>query len=310
MGKLQREERTARDTGKGARHLGAGVWKRDQEPIWETNASSRAGSQQCGVAPPASKAAGWGSSHPARLPEAELKVPTGQSSSGLIPPCPGSTCVEARLFVKLQAAEKQTLLVALSRHRAEGAGVLQMLGVLQMSVTWQAPGGGLPACREPEFTSFPCCCSLQCGGPHSLRREKAAVSSCQVGHGNSQKNQFQLLFLLVLVVQGFFCSSLRVELWLRLTSGSLECEKEDQDSTTALDLLFDTLPLCHSRCKDMQGWCTLLPLGASFLIHCPSSPYTLCHPSQEPSWSFVPSGRGQEGGAPPYGGCRQDFLVL
>lgn len=107
----------------------------------ETNVSSRAESQQCRVAPPASKAAGWGSSHPARLPEAELKVPTGQRSSGLILPCPGSTCVEVRLSVKLQAAEKQTLLVALSRHRAEDAGVLQMLGVLQMSVTWQAPGG-------------------------------------------------------------------------------------------------------------------------------------------------------------------------
>ena len=54
----------------------------------------------------------------------------------------------------------------------------------------------------------------------------------------------------------------------------------------------------------MQGWCTLLPLhwlGASFLIHCLASPYTLCHPSQELSWSFVPSGRGQEGDAPPTG---------
>lgn len=54
----------------------------------------------------------------------------------------------------------------------------------------------------------------------------------------------------------------------------------------------------------MEGWCTLLPahwLGASFPINCPASSYTLCRPSEELSCSFIPSGRGQEGGAPSAG---------
>lgn len=45
----------------------------------------------------------------------------------------------------------------------------------------------------------------------------------------------------------------------------------------------------------------LLPLpglGASFLIHCLASPH---RPFQELSCSFIPSGRGQDGDAPPMG---------
>lgn len=115
-------------------------------------------------------------------------------------------------------------------------------GVLYMSMTWQAPGSLQGARTHP----CPCCCSLQCGGPHPLRREEAAVPGCQVRHGNSQKNQFQLIFLLVPVARRSFCSSLWVQLWFRLTLGSLECKREDQDSTTALDFLIDTLSL-HCR---------------------------------------------------------------
>lgn len=42
--------------------------------------------------------------------------------------------------------------------------------------------------------------SLQCCGPHPLWREEAEVSSCQIRHGNSQKNHLQLCILLTLVV--------------------------------------------------------------------------------------------------------------
>jgi len=63
----------------------------------------------------------------ARLAEAEPGAHRAEQQ-GLVCPCPGSTCMEARLPVKLCAGEKQTLLGTASRRRAEAAGVLQTGG--------------------------------------------------------------------------------------------------------------------------------------------------------------------------------------
>lgn len=48
------------------------------------------------------------------------QVPIAQSSFGFVCPRSGTTNLKAKPSTKLQAGEKQPLLVTLSRHRAEG----------------------------------------------------------------------------------------------------------------------------------------------------------------------------------------------
>lgn len=166
---------------------------------------------------------------------------------------------------------------------------------------------GAASLRGARTHLSPCCRSLQRGGSHPLRREEAAVSGCQVRHGNSQKNHFQLLFLLVLVVQESFCSSLKVQLCLRLTSGRLEGKTEGPGLHNCPQFAFRCLAPALQWMKGHKGWCTLLPvrwLGASFLISrlassCTVSSFSGALPFLGPLW------QGADTGCSPHGGCGQ-----
>ena len=238
---------------RGGRQLGGGVWKRDQgakagEHIQETNESSRGGSQQCRAAPAPShprlplKGSGMGQLAPCLPACGRAQVPTGQSSSGLFS---WQHLCGGQAFHKATGTRETDPACSTQQAQSRGCRCFANGGCFA-NVRDLAGSWGAASLRAARIHFSPCCRSPQRSGPHPLRREEAAVSGCQVRHGNSQKNQFQLLFFLVLVVRGSFCSSLWVQLWLRLTSGSLECKREDHDSTTALYLLFDTLPL---RCS-------------------------------------------------------------
>lgn len=96
----------------GGKQLGGGVWKREQK--LESMSGRRAPLEGGGMEQLA----------PCLAAQGRAQVPTGQSSSGLVCPRPGSTWVKAGLPKKLHAGEKQPLLVTPSRRGAEGAGVL------------------------------------------------------------------------------------------------------------------------------------------------------------------------------------------